>query len=81
MPELKIVTVPVVKEFTHEGRTFQPGDTISCAPVFALAWERKGYVSLQPNYQTRALTPEPVAVRRRGRPRKDYQRADMRAEE
>lgn len=83
MPELSSVTVPAIKSFEHEGRSYQAGDPVSVPPVVALALSRKGYVSLEPNptYQTREVTADEPAPRRRGRPRKsEYQRRDMQAE-
>lgn len=72
-----MVEVPVIKAFTHEGRAFVVGDTITVAPVAAAALHRQGLVSLTKGYQTAAIPSPRARKRTRGA---TYKRRDMRAE-
>ena len=74
-----MVSVRVIAAFTHEGRAFQTGDTITVPPVTAAVLHRQGYVSLtKPTYATKDdqanETSEPP------RRRRTYRRKDLVAE-
>lgn len=82
----KTVAVLVVKPLVHQGRSYVRGDRMDVSPTQALAYRRKGYVTL-----TRGVTierpPEPEPRRRRTvrastvRRRQSYQTRDMVAAE
>ncbi len=63
-----MVSVPVTKAFSYEGRDYMPGDCADLEPVHALAFARIGCVSLTRGYLVKSEAPaEPP---RRGRRRK-----------
>lgn len=78
MPTRRIVSVPALCEFSHEGRSYVRGEMVNCAPAQALALARKRKVSLgRHDVLTRALHAEDEPeTPHRGR----YGRRDMRAE-
>lgn len=83
---MKLITVPAIVSFTHDGERVAAGTLLTLPPVKALIYKRKGYVSLSKGYRTRELVPEPViepepepepeTPRRRRR----YRRRDLTAE-
>jgi hypothetical protein len=40
------VRVPVIKAFTHEGRAFSVGESVTVSPIMAAALSQRGVVSL-----------------------------------
>ena len=72
-----MVEVPVIKAFTHEGRAFTVGETITVSPIEAAALHRRGVVSLTRGYETKVVEPAVTPTRRR---RATYRRRDLTAE-
>lgn len=61
-----MVSVPVIKAFDHEGRSYTVGDMIEVEPVTAAILARRGVVTLSRGYR-------PPAAKVRGR----YNRKDV----
>jgi hypothetical protein len=63
----KQITVAVIKPF--EGH--EVGDMVTCSPIQAIVWRRKGFVRIGRGYEPKVIQPEPVPTRRQ------YRRRDM----
>jgi hypothetical protein len=71
MPQVSIVSVPALCDFSHEGRSYVRGEMVSVTPVVASILARRGRVSLTRGYETKVE--QPVGRRR-------YRRRDLQAE-
>lgn len=73
-----MIDLPVIKAFTHEGRAFTVGETITVTPITAAALHHRGLVSLTRGYRVAAVAAAPVQTPKRRR--NAYRRRDLTAE-
>lgn len=70
--------VPVLRQFTYNGRTVKAGDRVEMTPVDASIHARRGNVSLTRTTQTRDLKADDAEPA--PRKRRSYRRRDLVAE-
>lgn len=78
---MSLVSVPVIKAFTHEGHLLKVGQVIGLPPVTAAILARRGVVSLTVTRETADVKSESSSERQPAQPRRRYRRRDMVAEQ